>query len=240
MTNAPARRGPAASQGLFNSSSFPKQNVIELVNFRWENCIPMNIIDTGISTGAGTTGTYPTEIYDGIIMGKASLSQYNSAQKTALDISATGRRNGTYFDCASGGTTKNAIALLFTGNLAKAQGADNVFHETTGSASPLANAWTGAGSDVPTLKENFRPGKLDNNGYTGLVRGQAWITKNQVTTRSLSGFAVNDVLTVSNGLFKKGVAASGEYAYGDVLEIIQTGSIYKMLIRWDFTNGHVI
>jgi hypothetical protein len=225
-------RGTVGAQGFYHPDY--NDTRVEVVKYSYDDLLPLNLLPEGLKYGDGAADNYPAALYDGVVMGKAPLDQYDADQKTILSIGA----NDQYMDFAAGGTAKGPMFMVFTNGYEIVAGADNRFHTygaVSGGATPPV--WTGAGLDqVPTLDQNYNPGAMPSYAVTGMRKGLVWLAGVHFAEVDISSLVVGSDLAVHRGRLT--VATTGEIVYGEVVDLHQNGTFYKALCQFDFTNGH--
>jgi hypothetical protein len=229
-------RGIVGAQGFYHPDY--NDTRVEVVKYSYDDLLPLNLLDTGLKYGDGAADNYPAALYDGVVMGKAPLDQYDADQKNILNIGSGKARGDQYFDFAPGATAKGPMFMVFSNGYELVAGMDNKFHQYGSiSAGVLPTAWTGAGAtQTPDLDLNYNPGEMPSFSITGMRKGLVWLAGIHFADVDISGFAAGDDVAVYRGRFTK--ATAGEIVYGEIVDLYQSGTFYKALLQFDFTNGH--
>jgi hypothetical protein len=117
-------------------------------------------------------------------------------------------------------------------------GTDNVFHTYNEAVDPFDPSFDSGPPVTPTINSSWEAGRRDSQAVTGL-RGEfdMWIGASLTAELSLSGYSVNDKISVSEGRIIK--AASDMIIKGRVKAKFTSGSFSKILVTV-VTNGEAV
>jgi hypothetical protein len=197
---------------------------------------------TGLSYGTGAAAKYPKGLTDGLIVSGISINdRYTDDEAESLGFPTvadptSGRYGSKFFDFAPDGD--RPIFVVFTGNTNVVTGTDNVFHTYDETEDPFDPSFDAGPPVTPVIASTWEAGRRDSQAVTGL-RGEfdIWIGASLTSEVSLSGYSINDKISVSEGRIVK--AGSGDVVKGRVKSIFTSGNFSKMLVTV-VTNGEAV